>query len=483
MKCPPPLLRRRACAVAALVLAACATNPATGRKQLSLIGEQQEVRLGQQADQEATAAIGLYDESGLAAYVQRVGEALAARSERAGLDWTFRILDDPAVNALALPGGFVYVTRGILAHMSSEAELASVLGHEIGHITARHAVSRASKAQLAGFGLTLGMILRPELRNYGSLAELGLDLLFLKYSRDDERQADELGLRYLTRQGYDPAPMTALFQTLERVGAAGGKGRVPGWLATHPSPGDRSARISQEILRLPPGVKGQTVSREDYLRRIDGMIFGEDPREGFFKENVFHHPELRFRFEFPRGWKASNQKQAVGATSPAQDAVVVITLARSPSPEAAAREFFSQQGIRRGQFWRGDINGLPAVANAFLALTQQAELRGIAAFLEHGGKVYQVLGYTPSLRWPRYEAVLTGSLNSFERLTDRRSLSVQPMRLGLVRLPRDMSLREFGERYPSSVPIATLAILNEVEEGAHLEAGTSVKRVVGGQLP
>jgi predicted Zn-dependent protease len=466
-----------------LALAGCATNPATGRRQLTLVSEQQEIQMGQQADQEASAAIGLYDERGLGAYVQQVGGTLAAQSERPALQWTFRVANDSAVNAFALPGGYIYVTRGILTHMSSEAELAAVLGHEIGHVTARHTVSQMTKAQLANVGLALGMILRPQLMNYGNLAELGLNLLFLKYSRNDENQADELGLRYVSRTHYDPDPMITLFTTLDRISSAEGEGRMPNWLSTHPNPGNRIQHMSQLISALPPGQKGETLRRDEFLRHIDGMVFGEDPREGFFEGNVFYHPELRFRFAFPQGWKTNNQKQAVGAISPNQDAVVVITMAGRQSPEQAAREFFSQQGIQQGPAWRGDINGLPAVANQFAAVTDQGQLRGIAAFLNHGGKVFQILGYTPASRYGQYDRDITAALNSFQRETDRRILSVQPKHLEVVPVQREMTLREFYQRYPSTVPISTIAIINEVDENGRLPAGTQAKRVVGGQLP
>lgn len=439
--------------------------------------------MGQQADKEVAAAIGLYEDADLQAYVRRIGDEMAARSERPTLPWTFRLVDDPAVNAFALPGGYVYVTRGLMSYMTSEAELASVMGHEIGHITARHTVSQISKAQLASIGLAVGMIVRPELQSLGGLAETGLSLLFLKYGRDAERQADDLGLRYISRVGYDPRPMADVFTTLERVSAAESRGRVPGWLSTHPDPGDRRTRIGQQIAALPApqGTRGR--DRADYLRRIDGLEFGEDPREGFFSRNVFYHPEMRFQFEFPEGWKPSNQKQAVGATSPNQDAVVVITLARRESPEVASREFFSQGGIQRGSVWSGDINGLPAVANSFAAQTQQGVvIRGLAAFVAHQGKVFQLLGYTSSARWPRYAELMNQTLNTFERLTDRRYLDVEPKRLSIVDVPRAMTLREFAERYPSTVPLETLAIINETTVDGSVEAGAA-KRVVGGRLP
>jgi predicted Zn-dependent protease len=475
--------RARAAVLVAGLLTACATNPATGRRQISLVSEAQEVQMGKEADQQVGASIGLYPEATLQTYVARVGTALAAASERPGLQWTFRVVDDPAVNAFALPGGYIYVTRGLLAHLSSEAELAAVLGHEIGHVTARHSVSQMSKAQLLNVGMIVGMILRPQLQNYGNIAQAGLQLLFLKYSRDDEKQADDLGLRYLTRAGYDPRPMTQVFRTLQRVGTTEGEGRVPTWLSTHPDPGDRGQRTTVAIAALPPGQAGSRVERDAYLQRIDGIVFGEDPREGYFKGNVFYHPEMRFRFEFPAGWKPSNQKQAVGAMSPGQDGLVVITLANRDSPQAAYQEFFSQPGIQRGQPWQGNINGLTAYTNAFAAQTEQGVLQGLAAFVQHEAKVFQILGYAPSSRWPRYESTVSASVGSFARLTEQRFLAVKPRNVDIVTVPQAMTVEEFARRYPSTVSVLTLAIINELEPGQRLEGGQKAKRVVGGELP
>jgi predicted Zn-dependent protease len=466
-----------------VLVAACATNPATGQRQLSLVSEAQEIQMGREADPQVIASIGLVPQQELQNYVQRLGSTLAATSERPTLQWTFRVVDDASVNAFALPGGYIYVTRGLLAHMNSEAELASVVGHEIGHVTARHSVSQMSKAQLLNIGLIAGMILRPQLQNFGGLAQAGMELLMLKYSRDDERQADDLGLRYLTRAGYDPRPMAQVFRTLERVGAAQGEGRVPGWLATHPDPGDRARRMNVAITALPAGSAGARDERDAYLQRLDGLVFGEDPREGYFRTNVFYHPEMRFRFAFPQGWRPSNQKQAVGAMSPNQDAVVVITLANRPSAQAAYQEFFSQQGIQRGQAWRGNINGLPALANQFAAQTEQGVLQGLAAFVEHGGKVFQILGYAPPSAWPRHEAAISGSASSFAPLTNARDLSVQPRTLDVVTVPQAMTIEEFARRFPSTVSVPALAILNGVDAGGRLEAGRKAKRVVGGELP
>jgi predicted Zn-dependent protease len=475
--------------LALLVFAGCSTNPATGKSQVALISQQQEIAMGKEADQQIQQQLGLYPDQELQNYVNRVGQKLAAASERPNLPWTFRVVDDPVVNAFALPGGFIYVTRGLLTHLTSEAELASVIGHEIGHVTGRHSVEQMSKAQLAQIGLIAGMILKPELaQQYGNLAQQGLQLLFLKYGRDDEREADDLGLRYMYGQNYDPREMPGVFATLQRVSAqqqrqqGGGQGRIPNWLSTHPSEQERIQTISGKVAKLEGDLSNRTVNREAYLRSLDNVVFGQNPREGYFVGNTFIQPELGIQMRFPQGWKTSNQKAAVGAISPNQDAVVVMTLSDQGSPQQAAQKFFSQQGVQSGQALRTDLGGLPAVARSFGVQTQQGEIQGIAAFVEHNNKVYQILGYTSrSLR--QYDDVISSSLGSFERVTDRRALDVQPKRVDVVSLSQPMTLDEFARRYPSTVDMETLAIINQADTNTRFPAGAEVKRVVGGELP
>src|SRR5882672_5741619 len=245
----------------------CAVNPATGSRQLMLVSESQEISMGRDYDKEVVASIGLYPDSALQAWIQQFGARLAATSERPNLPWSFRVVDDPVVNAFALPGGFIYVTRGILAHLNSEAELAGVVGHEIGHVTARHSASQMTKQQLAQVGLAVGAIASPEVGRYTGLASQALGVLFLKYSRDNERQADDLGLRYMRRVNYDPREMPHVFEMLARVSQAQGGGRVPEWLATHPDPENRRGRIEQEIAALPQNFTGVAGDAGEILRQ------------------------------------------------------------------------------------------------------------------------------------------------------------------------------------------------------------------------
>lgn len=469
-----------AAAVAAAVIA-CATNPATGKKQLMLVSEAQEIAMGKEADQEAIAAYGLYPDPKVQAYVNELGQRLAAKSERPGLPWSFKVVDDPAVNAFALPGGYVYVTRGIMAHLRSEAELAGVMGHEIGHVTGRHSASQMSKQTLAMGGLIVGMAVKPELQQFAGLAQQGLGLLFLKFGRDDENQADELGLRYMTRAGYDPREMLEVFGLLDGVTRAEGGGRMPDWLSTHPSPGNRLTRIQGQIAST--GASGTVVRRVEYLRRLDGMVFGENPREGFFRENAFYHPDLRFQLSFPRGFQTQNQKQAVVGVSEAQDALVALTLAAGTSPEEAARQFFSQQGVQAGRSGRDTIGGLSAYTAVFEAATEEGTLRGEVSFVSYDGKIYRILGYTPAARFSAYQNAFDAAIRSFSRLTDSRYLGVQPKRIELVNPDRQMALPEFGRAYPSTVELGTIGLINGVAANQMFPRGELAKRVVGGRLP
>ena len=463
----------------ALLATGCATNPATGEREISLIGEGQEVQMGKEADQQVVASLGLYQDEDLQAYVQALGARLAAASERPDLPWTFRVIDDHTVNAFALPGGYVYVTRGILSHLRSEAELAGVLGHEIGHITARHSVSQISKAQLTQLGVGLGMILVPELRPFSDLASVGMQLLFLKYGRDDEREADMLGVRYMGRLAYDAGELADVMRLLERSSEIeGGSGRVPEWLSTHPDPGNRAVQI-QEMVEQAGATPNAVVRRDEYLREIDGVVFGADPREGFFEENLFRHPELAFRFTFPRGWQTVNAKQAVQGVAPDQDAALMITLAQG-SPSQAMGQFGSQQGVQVGGASQRTVNGLPAVLAEFAATTQEGTLRGVVLFLSHDGKTYRLLGYAPESRWARHDDVVLQSMGTFARETDSRVLNMRPDRVDIVQLPSTISFERFLQRYPSTARPEIVALINGFNAGATLRPGTLAKRVVSG---
>ena len=468
--------------VISALVAACATNPVTGKRELSLVSEQQEIQIGQQGAQQVAQEIGLINDQALQNYLQGIGAGLAAKSERPNLPWTFRAVDDPSPNAFALPGGYIFVTRGLLDLMNNEAELASVVGHEIGHVTARHSVQQMSQQQLAGLALGVGAILSPTVAQLGGIAQQGLGLLFLKYGRDDERQADDLGFRYALTQGYDVRYMDDVFRSLQRLGEASKQSPLPTWLATHPGEAERIQTIDAKLAQLQPAqLANARVNAQEYMQRINGLVYGQNPRNGFFQGNTFYHPDLRFQITLPSGWQGQNLTQAVVAVSQQQDAIIQLTLAQGSSPEAAARAFLSQQGIQPGQASQQSVNGVPAVASTFQAQTQQGVIQGLAAFFTYNGATYQVIGYSPAQRYGAYDAVFRQSLGSFAPVTDQRVLNVQPNKVTVVTLPQQMSLAEFAQRYPSTIPLAELAIVNQVEDpNKPLAAGTVVKQVTGG---
>jgi predicted Zn-dependent protease len=466
---------------AGVVASGCAVNPATGSNQIMLVSEAQEIDMGRQADAAVVASIGLYADPVWQRYIQQFGARLAATSERPNLPWTFRVVDDPAVNAFALPGGFIYVTRGLLAHLTSEAELASVVGHEIGHVTARHTAAEMSKQQLLGLGLAVGSMASSQVAKYAGTANQALGILYLKFSRDDESQADQLGLRYMRRANYDPRQMPEVFRMLDRLSSAeGGGGRLPTWLATHPSPANRVAAINGQIAALPQDFSGTSVNRDSYQRLLDGLVFGINPRQGYFTGSQFFHPDLRFRIAFPEGWALNNGAQAVVAVSPAKDAALELSQAGEPSADAAARAFLSQQGITSGASARVTLaGGLPGISAPFAAATEDGTLRGTVLFVEYDGAVYRIVGYAPEARWPTYQGTAERAEQSFQRLTDPAALNVQPHHVDIVTLDRSSTIAQLAQARSSPVTAATLALINQVELQTLLASGRLVKWVIG----
>ena len=472
-----------ACLLGGALVAGCARNPVTGKNEISLVSESQEIEMGKQGAQEVAQSIGFVEDPELQAYVANIGKRMAAKSERPHLPWEFHVVNDAAVNAFAIPGGFIYVTRGLLAHMNSEAELASVLGHEVGHVTARHSVQQISKAQLATLGLGIGSILSSDVASVAGVASQGLGVLFLKYGRDAETQADQLGFRYALGLNYDVREMSNVFQTLNRASqAGGGGGRLPEWLSTHPNPENRVSKTQERLDTLQTSLANAIVGRDEFLRQIDGITFGEDPRQGFFEGGMFYHPDMRFQLQFPEGWKTQNTPSAVVAISPKEDAMIQLGLAGSTPPREAASKFLNQQGVQAGEGSSRSINGNQAATSYFAAQTEQGVLEGIVSFISYGGRTFALLGYTPEGNLDSYDGEFRGAIESFDQLRNSAALSVKPAKLELVKVPREMTLAQFNEAYPSTTGITELAIINDLEgPESVVPRGRTMKRVVGGR--
>ncbi len=488
-----PTRLTRAAAVLALAasLTACGTsnvNYVTGQQQRGAYTWAQEVQIGREADPQISAQFGIYDDAELNAYVNRVAQSVLQTSaytdantpaEIRNTPFTFRVLDSDVVNAFALPGGFIYVTRGLLAHLNNEAQLAVVLGHEIGHVLGRHSSEQAARAQLGQLGV-FGAAILGQVVGGGRVAEgilnyggTGAQLLLLRYGRDAERESDQAGVAYASFSGYDAAQGSRFFTSLQRLSQESGGG-LPSFLSSHPDPGEREVTIRQLAAQYP---QANETNAAEYLRAIDGIVLGENPRQGFTEGNTFHHPDLRFSFDFPRGWTLTNSAQAVTIVDPNQQAGIQFTLAQGTSADAAARTFAGQQGLQVTQNRRITVGGSPAVRVEGAAQQQNGVVGFTATFVEYGGNVYQILGIAPQQSFNAQAGALRQTADSFRRLTDSRLLGRQPTRLDVVTTTSTTTLQQMlqGRTLPGGLTPERMAILNQVQLGESLPRGTALK--------
>lgn len=478
----------------ALLTAACSVqkSPITGTKRAYAWSWEQEIRLGEQADQQIQDQYGIYPDEELQSYVDRVGQRMLEVSHMRGEDtqekyreteFTFRVLDSPVVNAFALPGGYVYVTRGLLAHLENEAQLAVVLGHEIGHVAARHASQRALEQQLGQIALLGGAIAGQELLGVpgGDILAAGsqaAQFLFLSYSRQDERESDELGVEYAARQRYVAAEGAEFFTTLQRLSAQSGQS-LPTFLSTHPDPSARAETIPELANQWAErGYAQEMIERESYLRRLEGLVYGENPREGFTRDGVFYHPDLAFRFDRPEAWQLVNQRNLVAVVSPDEDAVTIMQI---DGEHATAREsvqaFLGQEGITVLDRSEARQHGLTAYEAEASATTQEGqEVRYRVRGVEYGERVYRFISYTLADRYRRYADTFGRTAGSFRELEDPEILGIRPLRLEVR--PAGSS-GDLASLLPATLPGETtledIAILNQVTADQEISAGTLLK--------
>ena len=374
----------------------CAKNPVTGKREFMLVSKNQELAMGQQADPSIVQQFGVYDDAKLQEFINKKGNEMAKISHRPELDYSFKIMDSPVINAFAVPGGYVYFTRGIMAHFNNEAEFAGVLGHEIGHITARHSAKQYSKAMLGQAGLMLGVIVSEKFRPYAQQASQGLQLLFLKFGRDNESQSDMLGVQYSTAIGYDSEHMANFFHTLHRV-SGGDEGRVPTFMSTHPDPLDRFEKVGELTKKEQAKTPGKTYAenRNSYLQMIDGLVYGEDPRQGYVLNNRFYHPELKFEFPVPANWKTANSPTQFQMAPEDGKAMMILTLASGTNLQEASQAFITNNQLQLVSSQNTTVNGFEAIAvlsdqvqqQQGAAQTQQGAAASKPTSSEQGGKV------------------------------------------------------------------------------------------------
>jgi len=466
---------------AAAALGGCAINPVSGRNELSLISQSQEIQMGKDASTNDLKSVGEANHPAAQAMVRRIGQAIAAKSERPGLPWEFHLLDDAAVNAFAYPGGFIFVTRGLMGQLTNEAQLAEVIGHEIGHVTAKHTVSAMSKQQIAQIGLVGASVLSPTIAQYGDLLGTGASLLFLKFGRDDEKQADALGFKYSLAQGYDVRQAPKVFNTLSRLSSEGGGARVPEWQSTHPDPGNRVKTAQAKVDALPASTfTSAKLNRDGYLKAVEGMVYGENPRLGYFKGTNFLHPDLRFQLNFPSGWRTTNMAQAVVSQSSDNNAQLQLVPGQG-TPAAALAQFTGQQGITVRQSGNTTINGNAAALAIFDAASgSSGTLRGQAAAIQYAGVTYLIIGLMAANAPAQRMNEIDAAIRSFRALTDASLINVQPATIQLVTLTQAMTGASFVQKYPSAISENAVYIMNEIDATTSLARGTVMKRVVGG---
>ena len=485
---------RNTLAVLAVLATACTpvVNPATGERQYTSMSQADEVKLGRQEHPKLLAEYGgAYDQAALQRYVTRIGNRLVTVSELPDLKFTFTVIDSDIVNAFALPGGYVYVTRGLLALAENEAEVAGVLAHEIGHVTARHTAQRMQQQQYGQIGTGLaavaGAILLGETgAQLGQqLAGAGAQLWVAGYSREQEFQADELGVRYLAKAGYDPQAMATFLDALERndrlqqklAGRADSAGGAGDWLASHPRTLDRVQRAATEADASI--ATGDRLDRDAYLAAIAGLVYGDSPAQGFVDGRTFTPPGLGIRFTAPEGFRLINQPQAVIGQDGSGRVLLFDIGKTSANSDPAA--YLQQQWVRQQRLQglqRIDLaQGAGAVGFGQVSFRDRATPAAFAVAPMSGGTMARFVLLDPRGLDRADAAALDGTLKSVRGLTAAEKAAAKPLRVEVVTVGANDSVDSLAARMQvDSLPRDTFIVLNDLERHG-LKPGDKVKIV------
>ena len=453
------------------LLSACATNPVTGGSDFVLMSEDQEISLGQKYNSEILKEMPAYPDPVLEELVQRVGKQLASHSHRPGLDYHFTIVDSAQVNAFALPGGYIYITRGMLAYLNSEAELAAVLGHEIGHVTARHSVRQQSTTAVTGI---LGAVLAAStgIQGVDSLTNMAGTAIVRGYGREHELEADRLGAEYLARSGYDPEAMLQVVGILKNqetfeTAVAKKEGRQAnvyhGLFSTHP---DNDARFREVIMAAKKYKTDSTsrIGRDSYLLRLDGLTFGDSEREGVVRGNHFYHRELDISLTFPSGWKIDNQTSRVIATPKANDGLIQLTmdsLDKKVTPKQFMQQHLKLNNLRQGKtFSANGLQGYTAVATGNTPFRQR-RIRYVV--VNRNNNAYIFAGTARSTaQASKYDADILATAKSLHPLTQSEKKLATGKKLDIIRAPQGATWASLARRSPiTNYPEEQLRLLND----------------------
>lgn len=443
---------------------------------------------GAQPDPQVVAQFGLLQSAALQQFMDQKGSALGRISDRPGDVKGFTVLDSPVINAFATPDGHVYFTRGILAYLNDEAQFSGVLGHEIGHITAHHGQKQQTRSTVAGIGFLLGSILAPRLmQSVGGVAQQVVGLGMLKYGRGDETEADQLGVKYSTKLGFDASHMADFFQTLQRTEQSSGAATIPTFLSTHPNSADRYTTVKRLAAQAKQNAGGRQllVNRNSYLRRLDGLVYGDDPRQGYVQSGAFYHPDLKITFPIPSGWKTQNTPQQFQMGEPNGKAVQILTTAPGNSLDEAANAVAKQLNLNSPQASRTTINGFPAIAIQGDQVGQdQSGQQGITAstlsyVIQDGKTLYALIGLCGPGTLGSYGSAFQRTAQGFRRLTDAAKINKAPERIRIKTAKGGQTLASaLAANGVSSKRYEEMAILNGMQTSTKLSAGQLYK-VVG----
>ena len=494
-----PTWRQLALLTAAFgALAGCGTgtSPATGRTFSTPISEQQEAQLGREEHPKILAEFGgeYKEKPELTTYISSVGQFIAATSERKDVKYTFTVLNTPDVNAFAVPGGYIYTTRGLLALANNEAEVASVLGHETGHITARHTAERAGQAQTTQLGVLGATLLGAVLGGQtganlaGGLASQYGQVRLAGYSQEQEFEADSLGVRYMKRATYDPQASASFLAALRSQTQLEAKlaGKDPNvvddtnMLASHPRTVDRVQRAIQEAGGAQPGAM---LERDIYLSKIDGMMFGDDPSQGVIAGGKFVHPPLRFAFDVPSGYKLINMPDVVAIKGP-KGTLGNLTLA-SPQPSGsltAAMQNYDPKGrIVFDNIEQFTVNGMEAVTAVTRVNTSSGNANYRAVLIRHpSGKVYEFVFLSLADLGARHDGDFQKIASSFRNIDASEAAQYnKPRRIRIVTVQAGDTVQSLSGRMAiADEKEGWFRVLNGLINGQQVQAGQKVKIVV-----
>ncbi len=468
--------------VSFVVLAACvgcALNPATNKRQLILTSEAQEKELGRQAAKEVQESIGYVDDPRIADYVSRVGGTVSKGAPAGQFQYEFRVVEMEEPNAFAVPGGYVFVSRGLLALTNSEAELAGILGHEVGHVAARHGTNQASvQAPLrvvTGLGAAATGLVSNSLGDLVSGAGgAATDALFASYGRDQEREADQLGQRFMVSSGYDPAALSAALDSLHQYAVQHDQDDGPSFFSSHPSTPERVEATRRRATELSGGVRPSTASRAAHFAKLDGLRMGPDPDHGVFVGTEFLQPVMQFRMRFPAGWKTINGRDFVAAQS--ASSLMMVTLVDGTDPVKVGRAIESRDGLDL-KLREKRIGSLAGARGEAKAKIEGREAVLDVAWIAHGGELYQVVGVSPVAGEPGERAAVLRAIESFRPLTANDRSRIRVVRLRITKARDGETMASVAARTGSRRSVRELEVLNGVSAGARLRAGQSVKFV------